>query len=1093
MASSSPAPEETQHDYTINASRLSLGSFEESFRPDSYLPVDSETDPASVPLPEGNEEQYEDAVEEGGKDDPFADIGSPLAHKQQTAPRRPGSGHGRRLSSFRNEDFLASTPRIEEEPEYRDANGIGPAVAEVAQRAEEEDEVLYEEDTIASLPSRTPSLQSRQSSYSFPSRQATTLETPLRPTMGRAPTDTAIAERVRNISIPASAMKELQTRSYAASDAGGSINGGGGLTLKEQGGVIDKLRKDNFGLQLKIYFLSDMLEKRNEDSVNEVLNQNIELKTALLKLNRTLQEQKRLIAQLEKQLAGRGESPVAMQNEGLNDEEYEELLSLREQITTYEYELDRLRRLHVQHEEDMEELRNLAKKTSADTGVDARLWEEIIERERSEKEMYQRECEDLRRQLQEVGTQPQLTSEHEELEALVEKLQGDNDDLRRDLSAQVARLTAHQREKEHLYQELEEARLNQRASTRSGGQEEYEEQINELRDRVTELRGEKAELRNELDNAMRDLHDIQDEGRREIQILVEENRLLSEDKEAILSYQEELENAFETYKVDAVDENGRLKEEIMALGDDIELIQNDLTHFQMERDDALSRMQGLEGRLQEREERCERMRVLLEESERRTRGIVDMEENKVDDLQRRVQELTQDKMRLEAQLERTNSEVRNLREQADGAAVSVGDLEHLRRTTERKFAEKQRRIEELEDEVERVRRSGGASQEETEKRISIALEDKEEEVEGLKKEMWTFRQKFAKKDEELKGMQSDLSVLERAVRQALGDTESDRVALARVIGRLREDYEHTLAELDEARQDIAQHEDILRGKEGQLELIAIETRKLSEKLIAETKARKSAESKLREVETGDSMAKNRLVDRQSRVTDLERAREREHQSFKLMESQYREQMNERNKLLADLYERISSISGIRGDETGGTALPTTNFPKFSRNLSDSLKTLEKTMNTTTDKFKKVQQELWKEYKNLEQALEQRTKRLSKLEHIVRSTTADGEGVRQELAMLKLENRSMKAEMKDKAARSPAKERAKGEESGSGSGSGDGERDKMWEARLKELESRLKAEKEGRIRDHRGAKEKLNALLKENEDLKKGKDAPLLEE
>ncbi|KAI9140837.1 hypothetical protein BKA69DRAFT_1077983 [Paraphysoderma sedebokerense] len=51
-----------------------------------------------------------------------------------------------------------------------------------------------------------------------------------------------------------------------------------GLTLKEQEKIIDEVKKENFGLKMRIYFLEERLAKMAPDNLNEALKENIELK-----------------------------------------------------------------------------------------------------------------------------------------------------------------------------------------------------------------------------------------------------------------------------------------------------------------------------------------------------------------------------------------------------------------------------------------------------------------------------------------------------------------------------------------------------------------------------------------------------------------------------------------------------------------------------------------------------------------------------------------------------------------------------------------------------------------------------------------------
>src|SRR5438046_6080645 len=90
------------------------------------------------------------------------------------------------------------------------------------------------------------------------------------------------------------------------------------------------------------------------------------------------------------------------------------------------------------------------------------------------------------------------------------------EELRKESVAQTQVLSARNREREQLYTELEELKLQHMRNGREpnisingdSGHEECEATINELRDRLTEMRMQNQDQRDELDAAHRDLEQI---------------------------------------------------------------------------------------------------------------------------------------------------------------------------------------------------------------------------------------------------------------------------------------------------------------------------------------------------------------------------------------------------------------------------------------------------------------------------------------------------------------------------------------------------------------------------------------------------------
>ena len=100
-----------------------------------------------------------------------------------------------------------------------------------------------------------------------------------------------------------------------------------------------------------------------------------------------------------------------------------------------------------------------------------------------------------------------------------------------------------------------------------------------------------------------------------------------------------------------------------------------------------------------------------------------------------------------------------------------------------------------------------------------------------------------------------------------------------------------------------------------------------------------------------------------------------------------------------LWTRLSAICGTDwahdNSLINGRALPSleavsTMLPGFSKNLFAAIKTIETMTNNFQSKIKSVEKDLWREYQTLENHLDQRTKKLDRLESIVRNGIATGQ-------------------------------------------------------------------------------------------------------
>src|SRR5690606_23123440 len=142
---------------------------------------------------------------------------------------------------------------------------------------------------------------------------------------------------------------------------------------------------------------------------------------------------------------------------------------------------------------------------------------------------------------------------------------------------------------------------------------------------------------------------------------------------------------------------------------------------------------------------------------------------------------------------------------------------------------------------------------------------------------------------------------------------------------------------------------------------------------------------------------------------------------------------ERNNLLLTLWLRVSKLCGPEWTTRNSlaNAAPTTPggqnaaysmesavvtaFSGFSKNLMAALKAIESVVGGFKARVRNVERDLWKEYQVVETALESRTRRLERLEALVRGGVMNGTpgsrgGDGEEGNRLKTENRLLKAEI-----------------------------------------------------------------------------------
>ncbi|KAH8919163.1 hypothetical protein BT69DRAFT_513390 [Atractiella rhizophila] len=85
----------------------------------------------------------------------------------------------------------------------------------------------------------------------------------------------------------------------ASKEKAGKGKGKHKMTLREQENVIDSVKKENFNLKLKIFFLEDRLAKLAPDQIDAALKENIELKIEFQAARTEMKKYKRLLLEAQ--------------------------------------------------------------------------------------------------------------------------------------------------------------------------------------------------------------------------------------------------------------------------------------------------------------------------------------------------------------------------------------------------------------------------------------------------------------------------------------------------------------------------------------------------------------------------------------------------------------------------------------------------------------------------------------------------------------------------------------------------------------------------------------------------------------------------
>lgn len=851
---------------------------------------------------------------------------------------------------------------------------------------------------------------------------------------------------------------------------------GKNMTLKEQSSTIERLSKENFDLKLKVMFLSERLDKLSEEGVKEMISENVELKTGLAIIQRDNKALRRKVKELEKQLkddeerpsTARSEtsagntSPKWFDQEGAQERE-EELLYLRERVEEYVTEIEKLRNDALSRESEKRNLAEVVRQMGERRGqnVEAReemdVWKDLLEQETARREQSDEDNKRLRDEIFRLKTEgtsvtgipglnhttniynitkkrntspsrprSRMSDPHEdrngtfsaastlveELRRESEQLRHENAELRREVGAQTSMLTSRNREKERLYQEIEDLKLGSRrgggsiagdsilersasrahhgrSSSRVSGEtgqtgmtdverEDFENKHSELRDRINSLKIQNQDLQRELQSCMNDFETaveqkkeaegLASEMQEALEVAEADLLTMQADRDEALRGQEEAENMFESLRKEA-------QEELDAFAADAEEANAEIERLQTELTDTTENFNALQNEMREMSEGLVR---LEDDHEQKTKRIQELEQE-LDDANRELEQMEKNLVdangkinRLSVQQESSQGEIAFLREEQDGDKIKIGDLEAALRNTEQILHEEREHIRELEQRLddERLQRDVVASQQEHETQQFV--NELNREASNAKDEARKLRKELTSKEVESAEWKQRLMELESNLREALGDLSGTRSSLLNVsaafhsnsivlirlqsIAKLQRELENTIRDLDNTKASLTEKERIIKQRDQLLESHALESRKLADMLDKERQSHRSTKHQYETYQKTQQHATRTLSQHESRVLELETQRASDKKRIANLENNFKDQMTERNTLLLTVWGRLSALCGTdwahNNSLINGRALPSLEaVTNMLPGFSKNLLAAVKTIETLVGEFR----------------------------------------------------------------------------------------------------------------------------------------------
>lgn len=648
------------------------------------------------------------------------------------------------------------------------------------------------------------------------------------------------------------------------------------------------------------------------------------------------------------------------------------------------------------------------------------------------------------------GGRGTTSTSHSTLIVELELLKQENAELRKEVSAQTSMLTSRNREKERLYQEIEELKLGHgrhggrsiagdsifdrsasRAQGRPGSEpsdggvprsdmdrEELEARNGQLRDQVSTLKLENQAIRSQLDEYARDYEDLDAAYQDDIEQATEELQSLQQDRDSAYQIADERDAAFQDLRAEAQEELDKIGEELdqkivecQRLNEDLRNQDESLNVLQAEMRSASEGIIRLE---EDAQNNLERYKAVQQELEQ-THGEMESLEKSLFEANTKVQRLT-------VQIESSQNEIAFLREEQDGDKIRIGDLESELKTYQMSLHSEKEKTRELEQRLadERHQREVVGSKEKQE--VQRLMNELNREASAAKEDARRLKKSLSTQEIETATWRERLMDLENNLRETLGDLSGSRSSLITNIMKLQKELESTALELETIRSQLDEKETTLKNRDALLESHGLESRKLSELLEKERQARRADKQSFESSLKSHQQASRTITQSNSRITDLENARNQERKRFTSLEQQFKDQLNERNVLFLTIWKRLSNICGpdwahsntlINGNLPSQEVISNILFwPGFSRNLLLAIKTVEGVISQFKSRIKSVEVDMNKQYQTLEHSFNQRIRRLERVEETVKNMRAGRSHSNSsgELSKLRGENRLLKAEI-----------------------------------------------------------------------------------
>ncbi|KAG8824819.1 hypothetical protein FRC19_000994 [Serendipita sp. 401] len=904
--------------------------------------------------------------------------------------------------------------------------------------------------------------------------------------------------------------------------AAGQAKAGVNMTLREQEKVIDQLKKENFSLKLKVHFLEERLAQLAPDHIEAALKQNINLKIEVQSRGVELKKYKKLLLQMEQELAR-----VKNNDNGAREDE------LQAEVENLTRELRELRRRKMGSGRDDVAL-------SEARGRNEELEQRLVQLEdelEGAKALIEENLDEIERLREGQGQNPNGSSISEsgesrraKLEEALRLLEEDNALLQDKLEQVATELNIREEEKEELADQIEALTLHiedlqrrqqvnalERSQSRANMIEDAEERqdledsINALRDRLAATNIELQQKEEEISAKSQEIEEIIEEHESIVRDIeanwrgeVAEARQQVDDMRDLMAEKEKEETRLREQVADLEANTSELHTKFEAalahLESQAEAREEEIIDANQQITELSEKLWKLEENLeQERDE----VRIRLDEADierERAEMVLAALKEKLATAKEQQQEATELYETCREQIVQHRQREEELAQHAEDLAEELNAEREAREDSE---IERETLISKFE-EVEAQFRDARREWEESARRERRTLDETEAALTTVRHDLDLAKELLAQRESDIGEIQSVLSKKDAESRRLGESASSDRFALSLELERLRRDIARGEEEITRLKKDLEERDTKARDREAALDKLHVENRDLAAQLAAQTQARLNLSEKLDTVQANLKVAETEVSTLRAKVSDLETRLNKDQRSQVSLEHQYRDQLTERNTLLLTVYQYLDRILGV--DKTAkAETKPFTNFAVFHDNLISRLKAVTNIQGDFEKRCKESETKFMDRLADVKKQLDFRWKQLDRFESSVKSlaevkhtwrrkyNAKEGEleaakntntELAAQISSLRRQPSTDNSEVRALTARAVNAERrltnaqnqlATTEERINSMNEKTASTDTKWEARVREYEARLKAAEERVKRERQGGKERINEL------------------